>query len=230
MPFHIFCCATYKAPQTRGEPEAVKFKLEGLSGAKKLQLFMMQRLALFRCVVTLCYSKKFQVTILARQPCVCGGGGCLLCVVFCFVLFFLPPPKRPPCQNSRCVDEKKSHWKDWWDWIFVFLFCTALKEIYKEQSATKHKKSIYLGNGVAKWVTQMVWELESSQAGFSREKLRVARAGCDLTVPSSFSFPPQVYSSVYFCGHLFFLVAYLIMPYLRKALVPKNEGREKKQE
>uniref|UniRef100_A0A668VCR0 Lysophospholipid acyltransferase 5 n=1 Tax=Oreochromis aureus TaxID=47969 RepID=A0A668VCR0_OREAU len=40
----------------------------------------------------------------------------------------------------------------------------------------------------------------------------------------------KVYSSVYFCGHLFFLAAYLIMPYLRKALVPKKEGREKKQE
>lgn len=189
----------------------------------------MQRLALFRCVVTLCYSKKFEVTILATQPCVWWWWWVFVvcCFLFCF---FSPPPKKPLCQNSRCIDEKKSHWKDWWDWIFVFLFCTALKELYKEQSATKHKKSIYLGNGVAKWVTQMVWELESSQAGFSREKLRVARAGCDLTVPSSFSFPPQVYSSVYFCGHLFFLVAYLIMPYLRKALVPKNEGREKKQE
>lgn len=175
-------------------------------------------------------AKSFKLLFLPdNRVCVVLVGVC--CVLF-FVLFcfFFPPPKRPPCQNSRCVDEKKSHWKDWWDWIFVFLFCTALKEIYKEQSATKHKKSIYLGNGVAKWVTQMVWELESSQAGFSREKLRVARAGCDLTVPSSFSFPPQVYSSVYFCGHLFFLVAYLIMPYLRKALVPKNEGREKKQE
>lgn len=112
MPFHIFCCATYKAPQTRGEPEAVKFKLEGLSGAKKLQLFMMQRLALFRCVVTLCYSKKFQVTILARQPCVCGAGGCLLCVVFCFVLFFLPPPPRglrvrtPAASMKRKATEK----------------------------------------------------------------------------------------------------------------------------
>lgn len=196
----------------------------------------MQRLALFRCVVTLCYSKKFQKLLSLPDNRVWWwwvfGVCCFFCgVFFVFVSLSLPPlSKRPPCQNSRCIDEKKSHWKDWWDWIFVFLFCTALKELYKEQSATKHKKSIYLGNGVAKWVTQMVWELESSQAGFSREKLRVARAGCDLTVPSSFSFPPQVYSSVYFCGHLFFLVAYLIMPYLRKALVPKNEGREKKQE
>ncbi|XP_030605883.1 lysophospholipid acyltransferase 5 [Archocentrus centrarchus] len=40
----------------------------------------------------------------------------------------------------------------------------------------------------------------------------------------------KVYSSVYFCGHLFFLVAFLIMPYLRKALVPKKEQREKKQD
>lgn len=91
----------------------MKFKLEGLSGAKKLQLFMMQRLALFRCVVTLCYSKKFQVTILARQPCVCGAGGCLLCVVvFCFVLFFLPPPPRglrvrtPAASMKRKATEK----------------------------------------------------------------------------------------------------------------------------
>lgn len=106
VPFHIFCCATYKAPQTRGEPEAVKFKLEGLSGAKKLQLFMMQRLALFRCVVTLCYSKKFQVTILARQPCVCGAGGCLLCVVFCFVLFFLPP------QEASVSELPLRRWKE----------------------------------------------------------------------------------------------------------------------
>lgn len=71
----------------------MKFKLEGLSGAKKLQLFMMQRLALFRCVVTLCYSKKFQVTILARQPCVCVVLVGVCCVLF-FVLFcfFFPPP------------------------------------------------------------------------------------------------------------------------------------------
>nr|XP_043890442.1 lysophospholipid acyltransferase 5 isoform X1 [Solea senegalensis] len=40
----------------------------------------------------------------------------------------------------------------------------------------------------------------------------------------------KVYSSVYFCGHAFFLVAYLIMPYLRKALVPKKERSPKKQE
>ncbi|KAM9309558.1 lysophospholipid acyltransferase 5 [Pholidichthys leucotaenia] len=40
----------------------------------------------------------------------------------------------------------------------------------------------------------------------------------------------KVYSSVYFCGHVFFLVAYLIIPYLRKALVPKKEQGEKKQD
>uniref|UniRef100_A0A3P8R6V7 Lysophospholipid acyltransferase 5 n=1 Tax=Astatotilapia calliptera TaxID=8154 RepID=A0A3P8R6V7_ASTCA len=56
--------------------------------------------------------------------------------------------------------------------------------------------------------------------------------GYPLVAFSIFSYDKwlKVYSSVYFCGHLFFLVAYLIMPYLRKALVPKNEGREKKQE
>ncbi|XP_020504768.1 lysophospholipid acyltransferase 5 [Labrus bergylta] len=37
----------------------------------------------------------------------------------------------------------------------------------------------------------------------------------------------KVYSSVYFCGHVFFLVAFLIMPYLRKALVPKKERSQK---
>ncbi|XP_041843259.1 lysophospholipid acyltransferase 5 isoform X1 [Melanotaenia boesemani] len=40
----------------------------------------------------------------------------------------------------------------------------------------------------------------------------------------------KVYYSVYFCGHVFFITAYLIMPYLRKALVPKKERRDKKQE
>lgn len=63
-----------------------KFKLEGLSGAKKLQLFMMQRLALFQCVVTLCYSKKFQKLLSLPDNRVCGGG-CLVCV--CVVFFFL---------------------------------------------------------------------------------------------------------------------------------------------
>ncbi|XP_013868920.1 lysophospholipid acyltransferase 5 isoform X1 [Austrofundulus limnaeus] len=38
----------------------------------------------------------------------------------------------------------------------------------------------------------------------------------------------KVYSSVYFCGHVFFLVAYLIMPFLRKTLVPKKDRSEKK--
>uniref|UniRef100_A0A8D0AGD8 Lysophospholipid acyltransferase 5 n=1 Tax=Sander lucioperca TaxID=283035 RepID=A0A8D0AGD8_SANLU len=40
----------------------------------------------------------------------------------------------------------------------------------------------------------------------------------------------KVYSSVYFCGHVFFLVAFLIMPYLRKALVPKKERSQTKQD
>ncbi|XP_034467003.1 lysophospholipid acyltransferase 5 isoform X1 [Hippoglossus hippoglossus] len=40
----------------------------------------------------------------------------------------------------------------------------------------------------------------------------------------------KVYSSIYFCGHVFFLVAYLLMPYLRKALVPKKERSQEKQE
>lgn len=37
----------------------------------------------------------------------------------------------------------------------------------------------------------------------------------------------KVYLSIHFCGHVFFLVAYLIMPYLRKALVPKKERSQK---
>ncbi|XP_076594084.1 lysophospholipid acyltransferase 5 isoform X2 [Chaetodon auriga] len=40
----------------------------------------------------------------------------------------------------------------------------------------------------------------------------------------------KVYSSVYFCGHVFFLVAFLIMPYLRKVLVPKKERSQMKQD
>ncbi|XP_034730135.1 lysophospholipid acyltransferase 5 isoform X1 [Etheostoma cragini] len=40
----------------------------------------------------------------------------------------------------------------------------------------------------------------------------------------------KVYSSVYFCGHVFFLVCFLIMPYLRKALVPKKERSPTKQD
>ncbi|KAM9851621.1 lysophospholipid acyltransferase 5 [Aulostomus maculatus] len=40
----------------------------------------------------------------------------------------------------------------------------------------------------------------------------------------------KVYSSIYFCGHIFFLVAFLIMPYLRKALVPRKERSQQKQD
>lgn len=40
----------------------------------------------------------------------------------------------------------------------------------------------------------------------------------------------KVYSSIYFCGHVFFLVAFLIMPYLRKALVPRKERSQIKQD
>lgn len=40
----------------------------------------------------------------------------------------------------------------------------------------------------------------------------------------------KVYSSVYFCGHLFFFAAYLSLPYLRKVLVPKKQQSEKKQD
>ncbi|XP_063054901.1 lysophospholipid acyltransferase 5 isoform X1 [Engraulis encrasicolus] len=36
----------------------------------------------------------------------------------------------------------------------------------------------------------------------------------------------KVYSSVYFCGHIFFFVAYLALPYLRKALVPRKEKKQ----
>ncbi|XP_074509378.1 lysophospholipid acyltransferase 5 isoform X2 [Sebastes fasciatus] len=40
----------------------------------------------------------------------------------------------------------------------------------------------------------------------------------------------KVYSSIYFCGHVFFLAAFLIMPYLRKALVPRKERSPTKQD
>ncbi|MGH0119775.1 UNVERIFIED_CONTAM: hypothetical protein FKN15_025654 [Acipenser sinensis] len=40
----------------------------------------------------------------------------------------------------------------------------------------------------------------------------------------------QVYSSVYFCGHVFFFTAMLIMPYLRRALVPRKKEKGKKEE
>ncbi|PWA23961.1 hypothetical protein CCH79_00010940 [Gambusia affinis] len=40
----------------------------------------------------------------------------------------------------------------------------------------------------------------------------------------------KVYSSIYFCGHLFFLVAYLILPFLRITLVPRKDQREKKRD
>ncbi|KAI4895773.1 hypothetical protein NFI96_010028 [Prochilodus magdalenae] len=40
----------------------------------------------------------------------------------------------------------------------------------------------------------------------------------------------KVYSSVYFCGHLFFFAAIPIMPYLRKVLVPRKAKSDKKEE
>lgn len=40
----------------------------------------------------------------------------------------------------------------------------------------------------------------------------------------------QVHMSVYFLGHVFFLVAFLSVPYLRKALVPKKERGPSKQD
>lgn len=40
----------------------------------------------------------------------------------------------------------------------------------------------------------------------------------------------QVQMSVYFLGHVFFLVAFLSVPYLRKALVPKKERGPSKQD
>uniref|UniRef100_A0A674MYK7 Lysophospholipid acyltransferase 5 n=1 Tax=Takifugu rubripes TaxID=31033 RepID=A0A674MYK7_TAKRU len=40
----------------------------------------------------------------------------------------------------------------------------------------------------------------------------------------------RVHMSVYFLGHVFFLVAFLSVPYLRKALVPKKERGQAKQD
>ncbi|XP_018587501.1 lysophospholipid acyltransferase 5 [Scleropages formosus] len=39
----------------------------------------------------------------------------------------------------------------------------------------------------------------------------------------------KVYSSVYFCGHVFFFIAYLIIPYFRMVLVPRKAGDVKKE-
>ncbi|KAM3872876.1 lysophospholipid acyltransferase 5 [Diretmus argenteus] len=40
----------------------------------------------------------------------------------------------------------------------------------------------------------------------------------------------KVYWSIYFCGHVFFFIAFLILPYLRTVAVPKTERSEKKQD
>lgn len=40
----------------------------------------------------------------------------------------------------------------------------------------------------------------------------------------------KVYTSIYFCGHIFFLIAFLIMPYLRNALVPRKERSQLKKD
>lgn len=40
----------------------------------------------------------------------------------------------------------------------------------------------------------------------------------------------QVHMSVYFLGHIFFIVAFLSVPYLRKMLVPKKERGQSKQD
>ncbi|XP_056619375.1 lysophospholipid acyltransferase 5 [Triplophysa dalaica] len=40
----------------------------------------------------------------------------------------------------------------------------------------------------------------------------------------------KVYYSAYFCGHIFFLTALLILPYLRKVFVPRKRGSDKKED
>ncbi|XP_030639903.1 lysophospholipid acyltransferase 5 [Chanos chanos] len=40
----------------------------------------------------------------------------------------------------------------------------------------------------------------------------------------------KVYSSVYFCGHVFFFTAWILIPHLRKILVPRRRETEKKTE
>uniref|UniRef100_A0A673IGK5 Lysophospholipid acyltransferase 5 n=1 Tax=Sinocyclocheilus rhinocerous TaxID=307959 RepID=A0A673IGK5_9TELE len=40
----------------------------------------------------------------------------------------------------------------------------------------------------------------------------------------------KVYSSIYFCGHIFFFFAFLVLPYLRKVFVPRKRGSEKKED
>lgn len=38
---------------------------------------------------------------------------------------------------------------------------------------------------------------------------------------------PQVYKSIYFLGHVFFLSLLLILPYVRKVMVPRKEKLKK---
>lgn len=40
----------------------------------------------------------------------------------------------------------------------------------------------------------------------------------------------KVYSSAYFCGHVFFLTALFILPYLRKVFVPRKRGSDEKED
>lgn len=108
---------------------------------------MMQQLALFRCCHIVLQQKVSSYYSCQTTVCVWWWWVFVVCCfLFCFV--FSPPPPRglrvrtPAASMKRKATEKT-------DGI-------EFSEIYKEQSATKHKKSIYLGNGVAKWVTQMV--------------------------------------------------------------------------
>lgn len=61
---------------------------------------------------------------------------------------------------------------------------------------------------------------------------RQKHPGDALLTERRISPPPlfQVLMSVYFLGHVFFLVAFLSVPYLRKALVPKKERGPSKQD
>jgi lysophospholipid acyltransferase 5 len=38
---------------------------------------------------------------------------------------------------------------------------------------------------------------------------------------------PQVYKSIYFLGHVFFLSLLFILPYVRKVMVPRKEKLKK---
>jgi hypothetical protein len=60
-------------------------------------------------------------------------------------------------------------------------------------------------------------------------KPQVARDNPHLTSISVVSVSPQVYRSIYFLGHVFFLSLLFILPYIHKAMVPRKEKLKKRE-